>query len=139
MMHMETTQQVLSRKLLNTLVDMFESCPMAESSAKVLFSTACEVAYRLIPEGEENTTVVQVPTPAAKVIVRGIIVMSFLSEQMGQSDVKQLLLDVAFQSNDSFALQVMKDMKAMVDDPSEPFSIRHLISAEPKDKRFELN
>lgn len=139
MMHMETTTQIYSRKLLNTLVAMFESCPMVESSAHVIFATACEVAYRLIPEGEENTTVVQVPTPAAKVIVRGIIMMSFLSDQMGQSDVKQLLLDIAFQSNDKFALQIMKDMKAIVDDPSEKFSVRTMLTSEPKDRRFELN
>lgn len=139
MKHMETVTQVYSRKLLNTLVAMFETCPMVESSAQVLFATACEVAYRLIPESEENVTIIQVPTPAAKVIVRGIIVLSFLSEQMGHVDVKQILLDIAFQSNDKFALQIMKDMKKMVDNPSEPFSVRHLISAEPKDNKHELN
>jgi len=139
MMHMETTEQVYSRKLLNTLVSMFETCPMVESSAQVLFATACEVAYRLIPEGEENVTIIQVPTPAAKVIVRGIIVLSFLSEQIGHDDVKKILLDIAFQSNHKFALEIMKNMKKIVDNPSEPFSVRHLISTEPKESKHELN
>lgn len=138
MTHMETTQQVLSRKLVSTFITMFDSCPIIDDNSKDLFATACEIVRNLLPKGDE-CTLIDVPTPAATVMTKGVILLSFAADQIGSDDVKRLLLDIVFQSNHQFSLNVMKNMKEMVDNPEGKFSFYYMLTSEPKSKGYELN
>jgi len=83
-----------------------------------------------------------VPEKHAKVVIRGTIMMAFLANEHGMNEIGKLLLDIAFSTNNDFALETMREMeKIAVARGEDPIDMNFLLTAkiEPEDRKYELN
>ena len=134
---------VFSHNLRKTLTKLMETCPSGCDKSRPYFDfCARTVAHYLPSKYNMEAQEANVPEIHAKVVLRGTIMMAFLANQHGMDEIGKLLLDIAFSTNNDFALEVMKEMeKIAVARGNDPIDMHFLLTAkiEPEDRRFELN
>jgi hypothetical protein len=134
---------VFSHKLRDTLVSLMRTCPSACDKSRQYFSFCAYVVSHYLPsEDHKEAQDGNVPEIHAKVLLRGTIMMAFLAQQHGMDEIGKLLLDIAFSTNNDFALETMKEMeKIAVARGNDPIDMNFLLTAkiEPEDRKYELN
>ena len=134
---------VFSINLRDTLVKLMDTCPNAcEKSREYFEFCAYLVAHHLPSKSQKEAQEANVPEKHAKVVIRGTIMMAFLANQHGMNEIGKLLLDIAFSTNNDFALETMKEMeKIAVARGEDPIDMNFLLTAkiEPEDRKYELN
>ena len=134
---------VFSINLRDTLVKLMDTCPSAcEKSREYFEFCTYVVAHHLPSKSQKEAQETMVPEKHAKVLLRGTIMMAFLANQHGMNEIGKLLLDIAFSTNNDFALETMKEMeKIAVARGEDPIDMNFLLTAkiEPEDRKYELN
>ena len=134
---------VFSINLRDTLVKLMDTCPSAcEKSREYFEFCSYVVAHHLPSKSQKEAQEANVPEKHAKVVIRGTIMMAFLANQHGMNEIGKLLLDIAFSTNNDFALETMKEMeKIAVARGNDPIDMNFLLTAkiEPEDRKYELN
>ena len=134
---------VFSINLRDTLVRLMDTCPSAcEKSREYFEFCAYVVAHHLPSKSQKEAQEANVPEKHAKVVIRGTIMMAFLANQHGMNEIGKLLLDIAFSTNNDFALETMKEMERIaVARGNDPIDMNFLLTAriEPEDRKYELN
>jgi hypothetical protein len=134
---------VFSINLRDTLVKLMDTCPSAcEKSREYFEFCTYVVAHHLPSKSQKEAQEANVPEKHAKVVIRGTIMMAFLANQHGMNEIGKLLLDIAFSTNNDFALETMKEMeKIAVARGEDPIDMNFLLTAkiEPEDRKYELN
>jgi len=134
---------VFSINLRDTLVRLMDTCPNAcEKSREYFEFCTYVVAHHLPNKDNKEAQEANVPEKHAKVLLRGTIMMAFLAKQHGMDEIGKLLLDIAFSTNNGFALETMKEMERIaVTRGDDPIDMNFLLTAkiEPEDRKFELN
>ena len=148
MTHMETSWKLIpftfSLNLRDTLVKLMDTCPNAcEKSREYFEFCTYVVAHHLPSKSQKEAQEANVPEKHAKVVIRGTIMMAFLAQQHGMSDIGKLLLDIAFSTNNGFALETMKEMERIAvtrgNDLIDMNFILTYAKIEPEDRKYELN
>jgi len=134
---------VFSINLRDTLVKLMDTCPSACEKSREYFEFCTYlVAHHLPSKSQKEAQEANVPEKHAKVVIRGTIMMAFLANQHGMNEIGKLLLDIAFSTNNDFALETMKEMeKIAVARGEDPIDMNFLLTAkiEPEDRKYELN
>jgi len=132
-----------SLNLRDTLVKLMDTCPSACEKSREYFEFCTYVVAHHLPNKDNmEAQETMVPEKHAKVVLRGTIMMAFIAQQHGMSDIGKLLLDFAFSTNNDFALETMKEMERIaVTRGDDPIDMNFLLTAkiEPEDRKFELN
>ena len=134
---------VFSHNLRQTLTKLMDTCPIACDKSRPYFNFCAHiVAYYLPSQYNKEAQEANVPEIHAKVVLRGTIMMAFLANQHGMEDIGKLLLDIAFSTNNDFALETMKEMEKIAANMGKnEVSMNFILTAkiEPEDRKFELN
>ena len=132
-----------SLNLRDTLVKLMDTCPSACEKSREYFEFCTYVVAHHLPNKDNmEAQETMVPEKHAKVVLRGTIMMAFIAQQHGMSDIGKLLLDFAFSTNNDFALETMKEMERIaVTRGDDPIDMNFLLTAkiEPEDRKYELN
>jgi len=134
---------VFSINLRDTLVKLMDTCPSACEKSREYFEFCTYlVAHHLPSKSQKEAQEANVPEKHAKVVIRGTIMMAFLANEHGMNEIGKLLLDIAFSTNNDFALETMREMeKIAVARGEDPIDMNFLLTAkiEPEDRKYELN
>lgn len=92
---------------------------------------------------DQTWTDIEVPTEAAQLFVRGIILMGFLASQISGKGIKDemadVLLDTAFALNADFAKGQIKVMMALCDERGGTFDIEKVLTHNVNKGNYENN
>ena len=147
MTHMQPSWKLIpftfSLNLRDTLVKLMDTCPSACEKSREYFEFCTYVVAHHLPNKDNmEAQETMVPEKHAKVVLRGTIMMAFIAQQHGMSDIGKLLLDFAFSTNNDFALETMKEMERIAVARGNDLIDMHFIltaKVEPEDRKFELN
>jgi len=135
MTHMQPSWKLIpftfSLNLRDTLVKLMDTCPSACEKSREYFEFCTYVVAHHLPNKDNmEAQETMVPEKHAKVVLRGTIMMAFIAQQHGMSDIGKLLLDFAFSTNNDFALETMKEMERIaVTRGDDPIDMNFLLTA----------
>lgn len=144
---MSTTTLSISPFVFTRIDRTIRSCPLVSGNSREMLATALTILGIQVPnsfDGEDKTwTDVQIPTEAAQIVMRGIVLMGFFAGQVSGKGVKDemadVLLDTAYALNADFATQQIKVMMALCDERGGTFDIEKVLTHNVNKGNYENN
>ena len=144
---MSTTTLSISPFVFTRIDRTIRSCPLVTGNNRDLLAMALTILGTQIPnsfDGEDSTwTEVQIPTEAAQIVMRGIVLMGFFASQVSGKGIKDemadVLLDTAYALNADFATQQIKVMMALCDTENPGFNLEKVLTHNVNKGNYENN
>ena len=144
---MSTTTLSISPFVFTRIDRTIRSCPLVSGNSREMLATALTILGTQVPngfDGEDKTwTDVQIPTEAAQLVMRGVVLMGFFASQVSGKGIKDemadILLDTAFALNADFATEQIKVMMALCDQRNSTFDIEKVLTHNVNKGNYENN